>query len=65
VRAAFPQVRRADLQELAVRFHRICRRKARRYQSRLQWRRPGTVWAADFKERREPIDEFCRCHCHH
>ena len=27
-----------------------------RYQSRLEWRRPGTVWAADFKERREPLE---------
>jgi hypothetical protein len=22
----------------------------------LEWRRPGTVWAADFKDRREPIE---------
>jgi hypothetical protein len=56
LRASFPQLRRSDLQELMTRFHRSCRRKARRYQSRLEWRRPGTVWAADFKERREPLE---------
>lgn len=56
VRAAFPQVCRADLEDLVRRFRRAKRRKAKRYQSRLEWRRPGTVWAADFKERREPIE---------
>lgn len=56
VRAAFPQVRRADLSDLARRFRRVQRRKAERYRSRLEWKRPGTVWAADFKERREPIE---------
>jgi transposase InsO family protein len=56
VRAAFPQVRRADLSDLVRRFRRVQRRKAERHRSRLEWKRPGTVWAADFKERREPIE---------
>jgi transposase InsO family protein len=56
VRAAFPQIRRADLNEIAHRFRRIQRHKAQRHQSRLEWLQPGTVWAADFKERREPIE---------
>ena len=47
---------RADLSDLVRRFHRIKRRKAKRHRSRLEWRRPGTVWAADFKDRREPIE---------
>ena len=38
------------------RFRRVQRRKAERRQSRLEWRRPGAVWAADFKECREPIE---------
>ena len=56
VRAAFPQVRRADLSDLVRRFRRVQRRRAERHRSRLEWKRPGTVWAADFKERREPIE---------
>jgi len=32
------------------------RRRALRHQSRLEWRRVGAVWAADFKERREPLE---------
>ena len=56
LRRAFPEVRRRDLADLHVRFRRLHRRLAQRYRSRLVWRRPGTVWAADFKERREPIE---------
>jgi len=56
VHAAFPQLRRAEVAELAIRFRRVQRRKAQRHRSRLEWLRPGTVWAADFKERREPIE---------
>ena len=56
VRAAFPKLRRDDLQDVLRRFRRVRRRKAQRYQSRLEWLRPGTVWAADFVERREPIE---------
>jgi hypothetical protein len=56
VRAAFPKLRRDDLKDLLQRFRRVERRKAQRRQSRLEWRRPGAVWAADFKECREPIE---------
>lgn len=56
LRAQFPAMRRADLSELLRRFRRAVRRKRERRQSRLQWRRPGAVWAADFKERREPLE---------
>ena len=56
VQAAFPQLRRADLSDLLRRYRRLQRRKRERLQSRLEWRRPGAVWAADFKERREPIE---------
>lgn len=56
VRAAFPDLRRADLAEVLRRFRRVMRRRAQRHQSRLEWRRPGAVWAADFKERREPLE---------
>ena len=56
VRAAFPQLRRVDVHELLRRFRRLARRRAQRHQCRLEWRRPGAVWAADFKERREPLE---------
>ena len=56
VQAAFKQLRRADVEDLVQRFRRVARRRARRYQSRLEWRRVGAVWAADFKERREPLE---------
>ena len=56
MRAAFPKLRRDDLKDLVRRFRRVQRRKAQRHQSRLEWLRPGAVWAADFKERREPIE---------
>jgi transposase InsO family protein len=56
LRANFPELRRSDLAEILSRYRRLVRRKRQRRQSRLQWQRPGTVWAADFKERREPIE---------
>jgi transposase InsO family protein len=56
LRANFPGLRRSDLAEILRRYRRLARRKRQRHQSRLQWLRPGTVWAADFKERREPIE---------
>jgi transposase InsO family protein len=56
LRAAFPDVPRCDLKETLSRYRRLQKRKRQRHQSRLHWQRPGTVWAADFKERREPIE---------
>lgn len=56
LRRAFPEVRRADLQDVHHRYRRVEQRQRRRRQSRLDWRCPGTVWAADFKERREPLE---------
>jgi hypothetical protein len=56
LRAAFPDIRRVELQDMLQRYRRVQRRKAQRQQSRLEWRQPGTVWAADFKQRREPIE---------
>ena len=56
LRAAFRDVCRFDLQHMLQRYRRLQRQKARWHQSRLEWRQTGTVWAADFKERREPIE---------
>ncbi len=56
LQAAFPHLRRADLLEVLRRYRGVARKKRQRHQSRLHWRRVGAVWAADFKERREPIE---------
>ena len=56
VQATFPHLRRADLLEVLRRYRGVARKKRQRHQSRLRWCRVGTVWAADFKERREPIE---------
>jgi transposase InsO family protein len=56
VLAAFPHLRRTDLSEVLRRYRRVIRRKRERQQSRLLWQWAGAVWAADFKERREPIE---------
>jgi transposase InsO family protein len=56
VQAAFPHLRRFDLNEILRRYRRVIRRQRVRHQSRLNWLRAGAVWAADFKERREPIE---------
>lgn len=56
LRAAFPHLVRTDLENILRRYRRITQRKARWHKSRLVWHRPGTVWGADFKERREPLE---------
>jgi transposase InsO family protein len=56
VQAAFPHLRRRDLQEVLRRYRRVAQKKRLRQQSRLRWLRVGSVWAADFKERREPLE---------
>ncbi len=56
VRAAFPALCRQELAQLLKRYRQVLRRRAQRRQSRLEWRRAGAVWAADFKERREPLE---------
>jgi transposase InsO family protein len=49
-------LRRADLREVLGRYRRLQRRRRQRYQCRLLWLHPGTVWAADFKQPREPLE---------
>jgi transposase InsO family protein len=56
LRHAFPELRRADLADLHQRYRRVQQKKRKRKQSRLKWLVAGAVWAADFKERREPIE---------
>jgi transposase InsO family protein len=56
LQAAFSHLRRSDLADVLRRYRRLVQRRRQRRQSRLTWTRPGAVWAADFKERREPIE---------
>lgn len=56
LRHAFPELRRTDLADLHRRYRRVQQKKRKRKQSRLKWLVAGSVWAADFKERREPIE---------
>jgi transposase InsO family protein len=46
-RSRFPGVPRRELEDLMRRWKRARGRRARRCQARLQWLRPGAVWAAD------------------
>ena len=56
LRQHFPELARAELDNLA---HRYCRWWRRHYQQALHvlhWQVPGTVWAMDFAEPPAPID---------
>ena len=48
LKAVFPKVPRRELRDLARRYRRVTRRRARVYAERLRWERAGTVWAMDF-----------------
>ncbi len=48
LRAAFPQVPRAELVDLRGRYRRLCRQRGRGRMARLTWTQAGVVWAADF-----------------
>jgi hypothetical protein len=48
LRAAFPQVSRAELVDLRGRYRRLCWQRGRGRMARLTWTQAGVVWAADF-----------------
>jgi transposase InsO family protein len=50
LRAAFPTLARAEIQDLQRRFRRLWRRRHRRLLRVLHWHRPGAVWAMDHTE---------------
>lgn len=54
-RAAFPDLARDDVAEVAEDYRRWHTARVRGFQSRLIWNRPGSVWAMDFKELVEPV----------
>jgi hypothetical protein len=48
LRAAFPEIPRAELEDLLLRFRAVYRAKNGRWVAALLWLRVGAVWAADF-----------------
>jgi transposase InsO family protein len=56
LRAAFPHLARAELDDLLHRYRRVWRERHRRPLHVLHWATPGTVWAIDFAEAPHIID---------
>jgi hypothetical protein len=56
LQSAFPLMLRAELEDLLTRFRRIHRHRRRRRLARLDWRRIGAVWAADFAFPPTPVE---------
>jgi hypothetical protein len=54
---AFPQIMRAELDDLLSRFRRIHRHRLHRRLAHLQWQRVGAVWAGDFAFPPTPVEE--------
>jgi len=56
LRAYFPAVCRAELEDLLRRYRRLCRYRFHETLHVLHWTRPGSVWAMDYTEAPEWID---------
>lgn len=56
LRTRFPDVARRELEELKARWAYALRRRRREVLCRLEWTRPGAVWAADFTQLRSRVD---------
>jgi transposase InsO family protein len=56
LRAAFPAMARAELDDLLGRYRRVWRRRHQQPLHVLEWTAPGTVWAVDFAEAPAVID---------
>jgi transposase InsO family protein len=52
----FPNMPRAELDDMLRRARRVCRRRYHQTQRVLHWTTPGSVWAMDFTEALTPID---------
>src|SRR5207249_1431624 len=60
LRATFPSLARAELADLLGCYRHLWRAAHPRLQAVLHWQRPGSVWAMDFTEVRQPIDAYYR-----
>jgi transposase InsO family protein len=56
LRACFPDMSRAELEDLLIRYRRVWRERNRRPLRVLTWPVPGRVWAIDFAEPPAPVD---------
>lgn len=56
LRALFPGERRCTLADLLRRYRAVWRRRHQRKGYRLQWHRPGTIWAMDHSKATQLID---------
>lgn len=54
--ACFPNMPRAELDDILRRARRVCRQRYHQTQRVLHWTTPGSVWAMDFTETPAPID---------
>ncbi len=56
LRDAFPEMTRAELEDLLLRYRRVWRLRHRQPLHVLEWTTPGAVWAMDFAEAPSIID---------
>lgn len=56
LRDMFPELKRAELEDLLHRYRRLYVRKNRVCLHLLRWHKPGTVWAMDFCQPPQPVD---------
>ena len=54
--ACFPNMPRAELDDILRRARHVCRHRYHQTQRVLHWATPGSVWAMDFTEAPTPID---------
>jgi putative transposase len=59
LRECFPDMPRAELEDLLKRYRRVWQKRHLEAQHVLRWQTPGAVWAMDFTEAPNPIDGIC------
>jgi hypothetical protein len=58
LQAFFPDMARAELEDIVHRYRRVWRKRNYRPLCVLDWQVPGSVWAADFTGPLKPIDDL-------
>ena len=56
LRDSFPDICRAELEDLLRRYRRLCRQRYYQTLQVLHWTQPSSVWAIDYTEAPQPID---------
>jgi transposase InsO family protein len=56
LRTKFPELCRAELEDMLRRYRRLCRHRYQQALYVLHWTQPGSVWAMDFTETQHPVD---------